>query len=137
VCSMAMIKMVVSAEQPQRPLGPQDPARNAAVFEALPKSLLIHDEHTILATNAACRRVFGATSAEQLAGQPLETIVHPDGREAGATRRAVIFRGGVPGLTRVPLKLRRLDGTEVRLAVDAVALEVGGHRATLVTPSML
>ena len=66
----------------------------------------------------------------------MESIVHPDGRSAGETRRAIIAVSGVSHLEDVAVKLVRLDGRELRLRVDAWALEVDGQRAYLVSTAM-
>jgi PAS domain S-box-containing protein len=135
-CGMALVQLL----RPMVPVAdaaePADPSQDAQVFEAIPQPMLIHDEDRILAANAACRRALGATSSEQLVGKPIQSIVHPDGYAAGDARRELVSRLGVQRLSCVPVKLVRLDGSELRLNVDASVLETHGHRAFLITPSM-
>jgi PAS domain S-box-containing protein len=109
----------------------------ALIFESIPACLLLHDNARILAANAACRQILGATSREQLVGQPIESIVHPDGLESGVARRRMMSELGVDHLQRVPVKLRRAHGDELRLRVDALVLSTSDGKGILVTTSAL
>jgi PAS domain S-box-containing protein len=135
-CGMALVRLLRPTPPAADTDEPANPAHDAQVFEAIPEPMLIHDEDRILAANAACRRTLGATSSEQLVGEPIQSIVHPDGYAAGDARRELVSRLGVQRLSSVPVKLLRLDGSELRLNVDASVLETHGHRAFLITPSM-
>jgi PAS domain S-box-containing protein len=115
----------------------RDSAQDALIFEAIPTCMLLHDNTRILAANAACREFLGATSPEQLVGQPIESIVHRDGLESGVARRRMMSELGVDHLQRVPVKLRRVDGEEIRIRVDGFVLESDGQRGFLVAASML
>ena len=108
----------------------------ALVFDALPQCMLIHDNERILAANAACRWILGARSPEELVGRPIQSIVHPDGRTAGAVRRSIIAVSNLDRLEGVAVKLMRVDGRELRLQVDAHCVDFDGHRACLVTTGM-
>jgi PAS domain S-box-containing protein len=107
-----------------------------AALEVLPDIVLIHDEQRIIFTNAACRRVLGASRPEDLEGRPLEIIVHPDGREAGKERRRILMNGD-RSLRSIPIKLVALDGATKHLTVDAHPLNYGGVRAGMVVASTL
>ena len=113
-----------------------DSEQLARVFEALPDPMLLHDEHHILAANAACRHLLGATSSEAIVGLPVESIVHPDGHAAGEARRSLIAHGRFDELNGVAVKLVRLDGRQVRIRVDAHVISANGRRAFLVTARM-
>ena len=108
-----------------------------ALFEHLPLCMLIHDNNRILAANASSRQFLGMTSADQIVGRPIGSIVHPDGREAGESRRKLAAEFGIRRFLGVPVKLQRRDGSDVRLEVDAMTLTVGDRRVLLVTPSAL
>ena len=103
----------------------------AAALEVLPDIVLLHDEERILFANAACRRFLGATRPEDLEGHPLDTIVHPDARDAGRERRRLLLDGDSP-LKGIPVKLVALDGELKHLTVDAHPLVFDGVKAALV-----
>jgi two-component system sporulation sensor kinase A len=107
-----------------------------AALEVLPDVVLIHDEERILFTNAACRRVLGASRPEDLEGRPLDVIVHPDAYAAGKERRRLLMNGS-RSLRGIPLKLVALDGETKRLTADAHPLDFGGARAGMVVASTL
>lgn len=104
-----------------------------AALEALPTAILIHDHHCVLFANRAALDVLGAVERAQVVGRSVTDIVHPDGAEAGAARRAMVMeRGHVARDT--PLKLLGVDGV-VRYAIaTGQPIEYSdGQRAVLVT----
>lgn len=74
--------------------------------------------------NAAAMRLFGATSAEQLLGQPILDRIHPDFRAVVAERMSRLTKAKevAPPLEEVYL---RVDGTPVDVEVYAVPLRLG------------
>jgi len=107
-----------------------------AALDALPTPILIHDHHCVLYANLAALDALGARVREEIVGQPLSGIVHPDGAEAGKSRRSVIMERG-HAVTDVPVKLVGVDG-EVRYAtVSGRPIRWGdGERAILVTATL-
>ena len=133
-CVLWLYRSVFSAEtQEPDSQAPADDALKASVFEVLPECMLIHDDRHILAANAAARHMLGAVLESDIVGQPIERIVHPDGREAGTARRRIIARSGVGRLTGISVKLVGIDGVPLRMNVDGCALHAGGCVAFLVT----
>lgn len=135
-CGLALL----TTSAPHRSSSPDpsyhpDAALVAGLFDALPLPILIHDETLILAANAATLQLLGASSAEEVVGRPVDTIVHPDGVEAGRARRRLASEFGVKRFMGVPVKLLRFDGSDVRLEVDATTLAAGDRSVVVVTPS--
>jgi PAS domain-containing protein len=102
-----------------------------AALEVLPDIVLIHDEELILFANAACRSVLAAETPQDLEGQPIELIVHPDACDAGRERRRLLLDGDRI-LRGIPLKVIALDGTAKHLTADAHPLLFGSVKAGMV-----
>lgn len=102
-----------------------------AVFDALPLPLFVHTPETILAANALSREMLQAPTADALHGRPLMDIVHPDGREAGEQRRALLFERD-QRFAGVRVKLVTLSGVPLALTVTATSFSVGNDRIAVV-----
>jgi PAS domain-containing protein len=102
-----------------------------AALEVLPDIVLVHDAEVILFANAACRSVLAAETAEDLEGQPIEFIVHPDAFAAGRERRRLLLDGD-RCLRGIPLKVVALDGKTKHLTADAHPLVFRGVKAGMV-----
>jgi len=104
-----------------------------AALEGLPTPILIHDHHCVLYANRAALDVLGAQTHIEVVGRAVSDIVHPDGAEAGATRRAMVMeRGHV--VTNIPLKLVGVDGVVRYVVATGQPIEHSdGQRAVLVT----
>jgi PAS domain-containing protein len=102
-----------------------------AALEVLPDVVLIHDEQLILFANAACRSVLAAETPEDLEGQPIELIVHPDAFAAGRERRRLLLDGDRI-LRGIPLKVIALDGKTRHLTADAHPLVFRGVKVGMV-----
>lgn len=93
-------------------------------LELLPSPVLVHDVDTVFYANEAAQRLFGATDRTDIEGLPLAHIVHPDDREPGAERRALVLQHDHV-YERVPLKLLTLKGEPLYLEVSARRIFVG------------
>ena len=104
-----------------------------AALEKLPTAILIHDHHCVLYANRAALGVLGAQTHAEVVGHAVSDIVHPDGAEAGAARRAMVMeRDHV--VTNIPLKLVGVDGVVRYVVATGQPLEYSkGQRAVLVT----
>lgn len=79
------------------------------VVELIQEGIWIHVDGEIVYANSFALKMFGATSAGQLIGRPIMSIVHPDERARAAARtRAITDENGSVPLTE--MKLLRLDG---------------------------
>ena len=104
-----------------------------AALEALPTATMIHDHTCVLYANRAALSLLGAHERAQVVGHSVSDIVHPDGAEAGAARRAMVMeRDHV--VTNIPLKLVGVDGVVRYVVATGQPLEYSdGQRAVLVT----
>lgn len=95
-----------------------------AVVESSPEAILVGLGGRNVYVNAAAMRLFGATSAEQLLGQPILDRIHPDYRAVVAKRFRQLTEAKMacPPLDEVFL---RMDGTPVDVEVYAVPLRLG------------
>jgi len=102
-----------------------------AALEVVPDVVLIHDEEVILFANAACRALLAAQSPEDLEGQPIENVVHPDASSAGRERRRLLLDGD-RCFRDIPLKVVTLDGQAKHLTADAHPIEFNGVKVGMV-----
>ena len=95
-----------------------------AVVESSPEAILVGLGGRNVYVNVAAMRLFGATSAEQLLGQPILDRIHPDYRTVVAERFRQLTEAKMacPPLDEVFL---RMDGTSVDVEVYAVPLRLG------------
>ncbi len=107
-----------------------------AALDELPWPILIHDQQHVLFANCVAAQALGARSSAELKGRPISEIVHPDGVEAGATRRRIVMeRGHV--ITDVPVKLVGLDGiTRYAIVTGRPIIHGDAENAILVTAVM-
>ncbi len=122
--------------------------RYRRLIEFCPDAFLVECDRHILFANMAAARLFGVENAEQLVGQPIQNVVHPDSwqvleqqmarlRENGTTffwRR--IARGNVQSLgnqgTIVPFmeaRFIRQDGSVVEVEVAATPMTLRQRQA--------
>jgi PAS domain S-box-containing protein len=97
-----------------------------AVVESSPEAILVGLGGRYVYVNAAAMRLFGATSAGQLLGQPILDRIHPDYRAVVAERFSQLTddKEACPLLDEVFL---RMDGTPVDVEVYAVPLRLGNE----------
>ena len=105
--------------------------RFRTLVEGAPDAIFVQTEKTFAYLNAAAVELFGASSAEQLLGQPVMERFHPSFREAVRARIAQLNRHKqrVPLLEEIYL---RLDGTEVPVEVAAVPTVYDGKDGAIV-----
>jgi PAS domain S-box-containing protein len=103
-----------------------------AALEALTLPVMLHDEESILFANAATRQILGATRRDEIEGLTLDTFVVPEMLTLTQERRAYLLRDHAV-LSGVPVKMKTLDGREIRLVVDARPIVVGERTFGLVT----
>jgi PAS domain S-box-containing protein len=95
-----------------------------AMVENSPEAVVVGLAGCYVYVNPAAVRLFGATSAEQLLGQPILDRIHPNYRAVVAERmsRLTEAKEAVPLLEECYL---RMDGTPVDVEVYAVPLRLG------------
>jgi len=105
-----------------------------AALDALDVPIIIHGASAILFANEAAARVLHASSADDLLGIDVSSIVHPDGMDAGRERRQLMLEQG-HRMHEIPLKLRALDGTTLYAIVDGKRIEWNGRSAIVIAAS--
>ncbi len=100
-------------------------------FDALPVGAIIHDAERIVTANRCACEIMAAQSPSELAGSRLDDRVHPDGREGGAARRAVLFERDQL-FRALPVKMLALSGAPFTLTVSAASFTHGGGRYAVV-----
>ncbi|MGA2446515.1 MAG: PAS domain S-box protein [Opitutaceae bacterium] len=101
--------------------------RYRQLVETSPEAIAVHSEGKLVFLNPAALKLLGATSAEQLIGQPIIERVHPDYRTASQQRIAAVSAG-----ERIPLlegKLLRLDGSVFYAEIGASKIRFKGKDA--------
>jgi two-component system cell cycle sensor histidine kinase/response regulator CckA len=100
--------------------------RYLQLVELAPDTILIHDGERIILANAEAARLAGATSRDQLVGQPIDKFLHPPYLKSVETQ---ILRSGDVAKRVPPVKdkFRRLDGCEVDVEVTAIGFLDQGH----------
>lgn len=96
-----------------------------------PDAIAVHSEGKIIYINPGGVKLLGATSAEQVIGMPIESIVHPDSLDGVYRRLRMMNHDGV----QAPLaeeKFVRLDGRVIDVDVVAMPLNYAGKPATQV-----
>src|SRR5208283_3399142 len=99
------------------------------LVECLPVGILVHVAARVVYMSPAGLRMFGASSVDDVVGQPVYSLVHPDCHEVVRARA-----GYGPETPSPPLEERyvRLDGTTLDVEVSAVPVELDGQAARLV-----
>jgi two-component system, sensor histidine kinase and response regulator len=102
--------------------------RFRTLVEWTPEANVVHRDGRIVYGNPAALRLFGAATPEQLVGQAIEALIHPDSRESLLAR----VREIVAGLRTTPLadaRLLRLDGTVIDVEVQGTLIDYDGEPA--------
>lgn len=103
-----------------------------AALDGLPLPVIVHDLEMIIYANPEACRVLGAEQRTQLEGQALSTIVHPDGREAGAQRRQLLLETGHV-FRDISVKMLDLSGATVYVTGTATRIFYCGRPAIMFT----
>jgi PAS domain S-box-containing protein len=103
--------------------------RYRQLVELSPAALVIECEDEFVFVNGEAMRLFGATSADQLVGQPIMDRVHPAIRSF-VDQRIRLVRGG-DRAERLEQRLLRLDGTAFDAEVAGAPITFQGKPAIL------
>jgi len=98
--------------------------RYRQLVETSPEAIAVHSEGKLVFLNPAALKLLGATSAEQLIGQPILERVHPDYRATAQQRMAAVGAG--ERLTPLEGKLLRLDGSVFYAEIGASKVSFKG-----------
>jgi PAS domain S-box-containing protein len=105
--------------------------RYRRLVENAPNAILVYGKELFLYANSAALRLFGAERAEQLIGQPLMSIVHPEHRELVKDRLTLAEDANINS-THQELRLARFDGTPIDVAAVGIRIMYQGESATQV-----
>lgn len=98
------------------------------LVELSPEPLLVHVNEQIAYVNAACVALFGARTVEELLGQSIWDVLHPDSVDVIRQRlHQIRTEGRAPLLQEITL--RRLDGSFVDVEVAGAAIHFHGQPA--------
>jgi two-component system cell cycle sensor histidine kinase/response regulator CckA len=105
----------------------RDEDQSRRMIELSPDAILVHAGGRIVFVNEAAVRLLGATSRDEIVGQPALAFVHPDYQSLVGERLEVLHER--PAVPLVVEKFVRLDGTIVDVEVAAIALDYEGTPA--------
>ncbi len=103
--------------------------RYRQLVESLPVGILVHSDLRVVYMSPTGLRMFRASSPDDVVGQPVLNLVHPDYHESVRQRAAQSADAPSPNVEQ---RYVRLDGTTYDVEVSAVPIEVDGQRARLV-----
>jgi PAS domain S-box-containing protein len=92
------------------------------LFESIPEAILVHHAEGVQFANAACLRMLGAGSYEQIVGRPLLDRLHPADRQRIEHRIADIVVSG-RSCPRVEVRLLRFDGSTADVEASITPIE--------------
>jgi len=95
------------------------------VFESIPEAILVHHAASVLFANAACLRMLGAASYDQIVGRSILDRVHPSDRRQLDGKLAEIIKSGKP-CPRLDARLVRFDGSIVDVEASITPVESSG-----------
>ncbi len=97
------------------------------VVELSPDAIFVHQAGKLTFVNNAAVKLIGASSAEELIGRDIITLVHPDYRSTVRSRLRVLSKG-----REVPLieeKFLKLDRSSIDVEVAAISFQIDGKPA--------
>ncbi|MFI5180679.1 MAG: PAS domain S-box protein [Thermoanaerobaculia bacterium] len=98
--------------------------RYRSLVEGSSNAVMLHSEGRFVFVNPAAVKLFGASSPEQLLGQPILERVHPDFRNP-VKGRIVSLHGGLP-IPEMVERFLKLDGSEIEVEVTASRVSLKG-----------
>jgi two-component system NtrC family sensor kinase len=103
-------------------------ASNRSLIERSPDAILVHRKGEVIFGNPVATRLFGAEKAEQLRGQKVVDLVHPDNRDAVQKRIAATEIDHTEG-PYIEERILRLDGTVVDVEAGSSPVFYGSQWA--------
>lgn len=100
------------------------------MIEILPDAVRVHTRDHVVYANPAAVRMYGATSPDDLIGQPGESFAADDERDDLMSRRHQVYEGRP--IDWEERTARRLDGTSVPTEVNAVPIVWEGAPSAMV-----
>ena len=107
-------------------------ARYRQLLALLPDAVLVHSNDAILFTNPAAAELLGLPNEQSLIGKPLLNFVHPDSREAFASRESTNSTTPPVRAARVRAQMVNASGGLVEVEVTSSACLYHNQPATVV-----
>jgi PAS domain S-box-containing protein len=92
------------------------------LFESIPEAILVHHAAGVLFANAACLRMLGAGSYEQIVGRPMLDRLHPADRQRIEHKFSEIAGSRKP-CPRVEARMLRFDGSTADVEASITPIE--------------
>jgi len=101
------------------------------IVEISPDGIAIHCEGKIVFVNSAAQKILGAANPEQLIGQPVISVVHPDSQKTVGARIKQMLTDGTP-VPFIEEKFIKLDGGPIEVETAASPTTFQGKPAVQV-----
>ena len=105
--------------------------RHRTLVEWSPEGINVHRKGKLVYVNASAIRMLGATSADQLIGQSIESIIHPKFHHLMNTRVKSIDDAGVRD-ERFEIQYVKIDGTVIDVTAQAALIDFDGFPSVYV-----
>jgi PAS domain S-box-containing protein len=102
--------------------------RYRRLVDNAPDAILVYNNELILYANSAAFLLFGTERPEQLIGQPIVSIIHPDFRELAGEHFDLAENEDLSG-SRLDLRLIRFDGAPIDVAAVGIRIIYKGKSA--------
>ncbi len=101
-----------------------------ALIEQSPDALLVHRDLRLIYVNRRAIAYLGHAQADDLLGQHIRNIVHPDDLDAIETRVRGLMATGKPP-AQAEFRMQREDGSAVAVEASSILVDFGGEPAVL------
>lgn len=102
--------------------------RYRLLVDASPEAIVVHLDGMVVFANPAAMKIIGATSADQLIGQPVIEFIHPEYREFATQRIRQALETG-EALPLAEEKLLCLDGSILDVEIASMPVQYNGKKA--------
>ncbi|MFC7421527.1 EAL domain-containing protein [Iodobacter arcticus] len=124
----ALLALLIKERKQAEALAQEINQRHRTLVEWSPEAIAVHRAGKLIYVNPAAVRLAGASTAEELIGQSLLDLVHPDFYQNVLHRTQTIMTGGVTE-PMIELKLIKLDGGVIDVEVQSTLITLDGQPA--------
>jgi len=127
--AVSLVEDITARKEAQAALAESE-ARYRSLVDMSPDAIVVHAKGRIIFANPAGLKLFGASGAEEILGQPILDLVHPDFREIVKRRVKRVYEGQRTDLRE--MKIWRLDGRVLDVETTAIPITYQGRPAVQV-----